>query len=592
MSRRSLILLVIAGLNILTTQLCLAGSAIWAEKPVGSDWNSATNWVPQTVPNGPGDTAAFAASNITSVATSAITEVNSIIFDPDAPPFNITTSVGTSLTISGMGIINNSQTVQTFDLKVTDETGSALFFRNDATAGESTVFNNPGSYVSFHDNSSASKATFITSKPGRPQGFLEFWDNATAADATIATDGNAFTIFFDDSTADNAVFTTSEGGAIFFSSNSSAGQASIQCSGGSQPSVVNGGVQFDTGATAAESHIVVNGAAVAGALANNIIVADSADGGSATFVVNGGPVPGANGATMNFYEDSSGEAANITINGGSNGGKGARLLFFDHADGGQASINLFGDGQMDIGSRAAPGVTVGSLAGDGLVFLGAKTLTVGLNNQSTSFAGVIQDGGRSHGTGGSLTKTGSGTITLSGANLYTGTTSVTAGTLEVANETGSATGVGTVKVNSGTLGGSGLIAGATTIGTGSGGAAFLAPALGTKTPATLTIQSALTLNSDATYTCTFKAKRNKARIDLVVANGVTINGASLNLSGQTQGSLKRGLRLTLISNTSANPISGTFANLPEGGIVTINGNNLQASYSGGDGNDLTLTVVP
>jgi hypothetical protein len=78
----------------------------------------------------------------------------------------------------------------------------------------------------------------------------------------------------------------------------------------------------------------------------------------------------------------------------------------------------------------------------------------------------------------------------------------------------------------------------------------------------------------------------------VLANGVTINGAILNLLGQTQGSLKRGLRLTLISNTSTNPISGTFSNLPDGGIVTINGNNFQASYEGGDGNDLTLTVVP
>jgi hypothetical protein len=26
--------------------------------------------------------------------------------------------------------------------------------------------------------------------------------------------------------------------------------------------------------------------------------------------------------------------------------------------------------------------------------------------------------------------------------------------------------------------------------------------------------------------------------------------------------------------------------------VTVNGNNFQASYTGGDGNDLTLTVVP
>jgi hypothetical protein len=37
---------------------------------------------------------------------------------------------------------------------------------------------------------------------------------------------------------------------------------------------------------------------------------------------------------------------------------------------------------------------------------------------------------------------------------------------------------------------------------------------------------------------------------------------------------------------------GTFTNLPDRGIVTINGNNFQASYSGDDGNDLTLTVVP
>jgi hypothetical protein len=47
-----------------------------------------------------------------------------------------------------------------------------------------------------------------------------------------------------------------------------------------------------------------------------------------------------------------------------------------------------------------------------------------------------------------------------------------------------------------------------------------------------------------------------------------------------------------ISNTSADPISGTFTNLPDGAIVDVDGNNLQASYTGGDGNDLTLTVVP
>ena len=53
-----------------------------------------------------------------------------------------------------------------------------------------------------------------------------------------------------------------------------------------------------------------------------------------------------------------------------------------------------------------------------------------------------------------------------------------------------------------------------------------------------------------------------------------------------------GTTLVLISNTAATPISGTFSNLADGAIVNVNGNNLQASYTGGDGNDLTLTVEP
>jgi len=32
--------------------------------------------------------------------------------------------------------------------------------------------------------------------------------------------------------------------------------------------------------------------------------------------------------------------------------------------------------------------------------------------------------------------------------------------------------------------------------------------------------------------------------------------------------------------------------LPDGSVFTRSGNNFHASYSGGDGNDLTLTVVP
>jgi hypothetical protein len=55
--------------------------------------------------------------------------------------------------------------------------------------------------------------------------------------------------------------------------------------------------------------------------------------------------------------------------------------------------------------------------------------------------------------------------------------------------------------------------------------------------------------------------------------------------------LTAGTVFTLINNTATTPIAGTFSNLADGATVTIGSNNFQASYSGGDGNDLTLTVV-
>src|SRR4030095_7433912 len=100
------------------------------------------------------------------------------------------------------------------------------------------------------------------------------------------------------------------------------------------------------------------------------------------------------------------------------------------------------------------------------VFVGAVNLTVGSNNLSTAFSGVMQDGGQNGGTLGSLTKNGNGKLTLSKASTYTGGTTISKGTLLVTNKTGSATGTGTVQVQAGTLGGTGKISGAVTVASG------------------------------------------------------------------------------------------------------------------------------
>ena len=77
--------------------------------------------------------------------------------------------------------------------------------------------------------------------------------------------------------------------------------------------------------------------------------------------------------------------------------------------------------------------TIGSLAGAGSVTLGTATLTTGNDNTSTTYSGVIS------GTG-SLSKIGTGTLVLAGANTYSGGTTLAAGTLRLENNQALGTG--------------------------------------------------------------------------------------------------------------------------------------------------------
>jgi hypothetical protein len=180
---------------------------------------------------------------------------------------------------------------------------------------------------------------------------------------------------------------------------------------------------------------------------------------------------------------------------------------------------------------------------------------------------------------------------LTNANTYTGGTTIEGGKLVINNRTGSGTGTGPVQVETGILAGRGTIAGPVTVGTGSGPGAALAPGRRGAKADTLTIQGALTFQLDSTYK--FELKASSGNADKVVANGVTINN-SAQFSSSDLGSavLPTGTVFTVIDNTAATPIAGTFTNLPDGGTITVGNNTFQANYEGGDGNDLTLTVVP
>ncbi len=161
----------------------------------------------------------------------------------------------------------------------------------------------------------------------------------------------------------------------------------------------------------------------------------------------------------------------------------------------------------------ATGMTAGSIEGAGSYVLGAKELTVGSNNLSTTVSGVIS------GPGGSLTKIGTGTLTLTNTETYTGATTVNGGTLVV---DGSIATSSLTTVNAGsTLSGSGTV-GNTAIDGGT-----LAPGSTVSAFGPLTVAGNLSFTAASTYMIQV-SPTNAGRTN--VSGTATLNNATVNVN--------------------------------------------------------------
>ena len=212
-------------------------------------------------------------------------------------------------------------------------------------------------------------------------------------------------------------------------------------------------------------------------------------------------------------------------------GAGTMTLSATNAYTGGTAINA---GVLDVSAPETAGVS-GPLGRSGIITFGGGTLQYSPTNQfdysgrfstatnqfisidtagqNVTFATALTSGG------GTLTKLGNGTLTLTGTNTYTGGTMIGGGTLMAGNSGGSATGMGSVTVQyGGTLGGAGSVGGAVTVNSG-----------GTLAPGTplgvLIISNNLTL-ADGSQT-QVQVQHSPLTNDAVKISGILTEGGTL-----------------------------------------------------------------
>ena len=256
--------------------------------------------------------------------------------------------------------------------------------------------------------------------------------------------------------------------------------------------------------------------------------------------------------------------------------------------GGVATIGTMSNGTANLnGSTSA----IATLNG-GTVNLGASTvLTVSGGSTSGSITG----------SGGSLIKDTGGTLILTGANSYTGTTTVSNGKLLL---NGSNTGGGTVTV----------ALGATLGGTGSTTASVIVDGILSPGASIESLKSgAMTFGTGSSFD--YEMNSSVPTGDLMVVNGLLsapVGGlVKLNLSDSNAGAAAPGTVLSLI-NYASSLSSGFFSydginNLADNATFTLGtntwrinygaslggaGTNFSTDYLGGGSHFITLTAVP
>jgi autotransporter-associated beta strand protein len=239
-------------------------NATWLANPASGNWATGSNWTTGSVPTG---TAAFGVSSQTTISISSPTSIDAIQFNSGAVSY--TFNVSGDLSVGG-GIANNSSFAPIFN-----NTGTINFLSSSSAAnasiintgfvyfsngngGDATITNNAGGTTYFESNSTPENATIINNYGGTTifQGV-----NVNAGNATIIT--NAGGITYADG-GPNPQFVTNAGGVADFSGGIDTGTRAGSISGAGTYYLGGGELILNLPASATVSGTINDGGASGG----------------------------------------------------------------------------------------------------------------------------------------------------------------------------------------------------------------------------------------------------------------------------------------------------------------------------------------